>query len=150
MAKNIAAAVEQLALPVAQGLGLEIWDVEFVKEGADYFLRVFIDKPEGVSIEDCEQFSRAFDPVLDEADPVDKAYCFEVSSPGIERELTRPEHFEKLKGQEIRVCLYRPKDGKKEFIGTLISGGDEVIIESDNEQLKFSKQDCAAVRLRGF
>ena len=150
MAKNVAATVEEFALPVAKELGLSIWDCEFVKEGADYYLRVYIDKDGGVTTDDCERFSRALDPILDEKDPIDKSYCFEVSSPGLERLLTRPEHFEQMKGEEVKVTLYRSIDGQKEFTGVLVSGGEEITVESGGEQLKFSKKDCAAVRLRVF
>ena len=87
---NTVAAVWQIAQPIAESLGLELWDVRFVKEGADWFLRIFIDKEDGVSIDDCEAMSRAIDKPLDDADPISQSYCLEVSSPGVERELVRP------------------------------------------------------------
>lgn len=150
MAKNIALTVEKLALPVAEQLGLEIWDVEFVKEGTDWFLRVYIDKPDGITTDDCELFSRTFDPILDEADPIDKSYCFEVSSPGIERALTKPEHYEKLMGEQLRLSLYKAIDGKKEIVGKLVSYGDEITVEADGTNINVSKKNCAAVRLCAF
>ena len=91
---NTVAAVWDIAAPIAEQLGLDIWDIRFVKEGADWFLRIFIDKDGGVTIEDCENMSRAMDAPLDEADPIPQSYCLEVSSPGVERELTRDSHFE--------------------------------------------------------
>ncbi len=150
MAKNIAQTVEKLALPIAEKLGLEIWDVEFVKEGADWFLRVYIDKSDGITTDDCELFSRTFDPILDEADPIDKSYCFEVSSPGIERTLTKPEHYERLMGEPLRLSLYKAIDGKKEIIGKLISYGDEITVEVDGAEININKKNCAAVRLCAF
>ena len=95
---NTAAAVRALAEPIAAQLGLSVWDVTFTKEGAQWYLRIYIDKPDGVDIDDCERMTRAIDPVLDEADPIEDAYLLEVSSPGIERELTRADHFELCRG----------------------------------------------------
>lgn len=106
-----AAVCRALAEPLAQRLGLRIWDVRFVKEGADWYLRVFIDREGGVSIDDCVDLSRLLSPALDEADPIDCSYCLEVSSPGVERELTRPEHFEAYTGRPVTVRLIRPRDG---------------------------------------
>lgn len=106
-----------LAEPLARQLGLRIWDVRFVKEGADWYLRVFIDRDGGVSIDDCVDLTRLLSPALDEADPIDQSYCLEVSSPGVERELTRPEHFEAYRGRAVTVRLIRPRDGQRDFTG---------------------------------
>lgn len=120
--KGVVSVVEQLALPIAQELSLEIWDVQFVKEGSTYFLRVFIDREGGVTIEDCEAMSRALDRELDRVDPIEQSYCLEVSSPGIERLLTRDRHFEKYLGQKIKTRLIRPDaEGRREIAGTLTS-----------------------------
>ena len=100
---NVVQAVWQIAEPIARELGLEIWDIRFLKEGADWFLRIFIDKEGGIDISDCENMSRAIDKPLDEADPIEQSYCLEVSSPGVERDLVRPEHFERYKGADIKV-----------------------------------------------
>ena len=89
---SIAEKVFDLVKPNADELGLTLWDVKFLKEGASYYLRIFIDKPDGISIDDCTNMSHSVDPILDEADLIDKAYYFEVCSTGLERELTRPEH----------------------------------------------------------
>ena len=97
--------VRALALPLAEELSLRVWDIRFEKEGASWYLRIFIDKPGGVTIEDCEALSRAIDPVLDEADPISVPYYLEVSSPGLGRELTCPAHFEEMMGREVRVLL---------------------------------------------
>lgn len=147
MAKNIAQTVEKLALPIAEQLGLEIWDVEFVKEGTDWFLRVYIDKPDGITTDDCELFSRTFDPILDREDPIDKSYCFEVSSPGIERLLTKPAHYERFMGEQLRLSLYKAVDGKKEIIGKLVAYGDEITVEVNGAEININKKNCAAVRL---
>ena len=94
--KSVALHVRELVAPTADELGLKLWDVEYVKEGADYVLRITIDSDEGITIDDCERFHRAIDPVIDEDDPIENSYKLEVSSPGVERVLTRPEHFEEF------------------------------------------------------
>lgn len=101
-------AVHALAEPVAAQQGCEIWDVEYVKEAGGRYLRVYIDKPDGVSIQDCENFSRALDPILDEADPIPDSYVFEVSSAGAERQLKRPSDFARFLGAQVEVRLYQP------------------------------------------
>ena len=116
---NTAAAVWEIAAPIAEQLGLQLWDIRFVKEGADWFLRIFFDKEGGVSIEDCEAMSRAIDQPLDDADPIEQSYCLEVSSPGLERELTREAHLQQYCGQKIKVRLIRPREGQREFAGVL-------------------------------
>ena len=105
---NTVAICRELAQPFADQLGLMLWDVRFVKEGAAWYLRYLIDKEGGVTIDDCVALSRLINPVLDEADPIDQSYCLEVMSPGIERELTRPEHFEAYLDWAIVVKLIRP------------------------------------------
>ena len=105
-------------------MGLRLWDVRFEKEGSGWYLRYFIDKPGGVCIDDCERFSRAVDPLLDEADPIEQSYCLEVSSPGVERELTRPWHFEENLGRPVTARLISPRGGVREFSGTLLRYAD--------------------------
>ncbi len=117
--KNIAGTVRELITPIADELGYMIWDVEYVKEGADMILRITIDKDEGIDIEDCEKMSRAIDPVIDEADPIETSYRMEVSSPGVERTLSRPEHFEKCIGEKVEIRLYAPVNGQKQVVGVL-------------------------------
>ena len=110
--------VWELCQPIVEGFGLSLWDVRYVKEGADRFLRVYIDKPEGIDINDCENVSRAINGPLDELDPIEEAYCLEVCSPGIERELIRDEHFMQFIGADIMVKMLRPIDGiGREFKG---------------------------------
>lgn len=146
---NVVAHVENIAAPIAEKLGLSIWDIEFVKEGSTYFLRFFIDKNCGVGIDDCEAFSRAIDPVLDETDPIEQSYCLEVSSPGIERELKRDWHFEKYIGAMIKVRLIRPDDkGRRDLVGKLAAfDGEYVTIDLGGETLLFRRLETAYVRL---
>lgn len=153
MAKlNTVETVRQLALPYAQELGLSIWDVRFVKEGADWFLRIFIDKEGGVGINDCVDFSHAIDKPLDDADPIPQSYTLEVCSPGLERELTRPEHFEKCIGRSVIVKLIRPIDGQRDFIGTLESydEGNITVITQDETGFTFTKKEASWVKLNDF
>ena len=145
--KELEKKVLQIALPIAQQLNLEIWDIQFVKEGSEYYLRIAIDKPEGISIDDCKDFSHAIDPLLDEYDPIDTTYYLEVSSPGLGRQLTRPEHFEKMLGEEIKVGLYQAINGQKEFTGKLVSYGDNLVIKTEDEELTFEKKQISVVKL---
>ena len=122
---KVAQTVYDLALPLAEGLGLVLWDVDFCKEGADYNLLVTIDRPDGgVGLEDCEALSRALSPLLDEKDPIEESYCLEVSSAGLGRELVREEHFTAFLGKPVEVRLYAPQNGKKKLTGTLAAFGD--------------------------
>ena len=150
---RIAQQVWDLALPVAAAQGIELWDVTYTKEAGQWYLRVYIDKDGGVGINDCEAFSRAFDPVLDEADPIEGSYVFEVSSAGAERELKRPSDFEKFLGSKVEVRLYKGVDGSKSFTGKLlaydaVNGG--VTIETGGKERTFEKAAVAAVHLSIF
>ena len=124
---KITETVRQFAEPVVQAHGCSLWDVEYVREGADWFLRLYIDKPGGVDINDCEAISRAVDPILDEKDPIPDSYSFEVCSAGLERVLKRPGDFEQFMGSMVLVRLYQPKDGKKEIVGTLAGYDDGAV-----------------------
>ena len=147
---NTVRKVTELAGPIAEGLGLSLWDVRFVKEGTLYYLRIFIDKEGGVSVDDCEAMSRAIDKPLDDLDPIEQSYILEVCSPGIERELTRPEHFEAMKGQQVRVTLFRPVDGCREITGRLAGLRDRQIILTDGgREISIEKKDAVSVRLTG-
>ena len=112
MAK-VTEAVAALALPAVEAAGCTLWDVEYVKEAGVWFLRLYIDKEGGVSIDDCEAVSRPVSDLLDEADPIEGSYTFEVSSAGADRALKKPEHFEKFRGEEVEVKLYRPREDRK-------------------------------------
>ena len=149
---NTVAAVRALAQPVAEALGLRLWDVRFLKEGATWYLRIFIDKPGGVSIDDCVDMTHALNPVLDEADPIEQSYCLEVSSPGIERELTRDEQFEAYRGAKIKVRTIRPVDGARDFNGTLedFDDGQITLRTADGAGISFQKKEVSWVKLDAF
>ena len=140
--------VAELALPFVQEAGCSLWDVEYVKEAGSWFLRVYIDKEEGVSITDCEAVSRPLSDALDEADPIEGSYVLEVSSAGADRVLKKVEHFQQFVGAEVELRLYRPRDGKKDLIGNLVSYEDgNVTVECAGEQILFEKKEVAQVRL---
>ena len=146
---KVTEVVAKLAEPVVTAHGCELWDVEYVREGSDYFLRLYLDKEGGVDICDCEAISRAMDPILDEADPIATSYIFEVCSAGLERALKRPSDFERFMGSAITVKLYRPRNGLKEIPCTL-TGYDngKVTVLSGKETITFEKSEVALVRLR--
>lgn len=147
---NIAESVKAIAEPIAESFGVRVWDVRFLKEGAEWYLRIFIDKEVGVNINDCENVSRAIDPLLDEKDFISQNYILEVSSPGLERELSRDEHFEEYIGKDVKVRLIRPMEGLgKEFCGVLKEAkGSELTIEdySGENQVTINKKDTAWVK----
>ncbi|MEG1630764.1 MAG: ribosome maturation factor RimP [Hydrogenoanaerobacterium sp.] len=147
--KNTVELVTKLAQPVADEMGLVLWDVRFEKEGASWYLRLFIDKPEGVDILNCESFSHAIDKLLDAADPIEQSYFLEVGSPGIERELVHDWHFKAYMGELVVVRLFRPKDGQKEFVGRLVKYKDDFITvaSSDGAEHEFALSETAFVRL---
>lgn len=136
--------VAELARPYVEQAGCTLWDVEYVKEAGEWFLRVYIDKEDGVCIDDCEAVSRPLSDALDEADPIAGSYTFEVSSAGLDRALKRPEHFELSMGRQVDVKLYRPVDGRKEYTGVLTGYEDGDVTVDDK---RFSKKDIAQVRL---
>ena len=140
--------VAALAAPVVEAAGCSLWDVEYVKEAGQWFLRLYIDKEGGISIEDCEAVSRPMSDLLDEADPIEGSYVFEVSSAGADRVLKTPEHFEQFMDTEVEVKLYRPREGRKEFVGLLKSYEDgNVSIDVNGQNADFTKQEIALVRL---
>ena len=140
--------VHALAEPIAQENGCEIWDVEYVREAGTWFLRVYLDRADGVTIDHCEAVSRALDVKLDEADPIEGSYVLEVSSPGADRVLRKPEHFERFLGEQVEVRLYRPVDGVKSLVGALQNYADgDVTIETPTGPHMLTKQDIAQIRL---
>lgn len=146
---NTAQRVETLVRPVVEGMGLRLWDVVFEKEGPDWYLRVLIDKDGMMDTDTCAEVSHALDPILDEADPIDQSYYLEVGSPGLGRRLTRPEHYEALKGEKIRVKLIRPNEnGVREFAGVLTSReGSTVTVEAEAGSIQFEANAAASVNL---
>ena len=130
-----------------EDLGLKLWDVRYVKEGASWYLRIFIDKEGGVTIDDCTDVSHAVDPILDEADPIDASYYLEVCSPGINRELKTKEHFTAFLGSEITVTLYKAVDGVKIFSGTLKEYQNGPVMLINGEEKAFSEAEVAKANL---
>ncbi len=153
--KNTAALVREMAQPICDELGLFLWDVRYEKEGATYYLRVFIDSDDGISIEDCENVTRPLNKLLDEKDPIKEQYVLEVGSPGLGRELRRPEHFEACIGDALKIKLIRPAaDGRKEFLVGLDSYDKEKLYghETDDdgnvlEPIEIRISDCAYIKL---
>lgn len=141
--------VEALVRPVVEGMNLRLWDVRFEKEGPDWFLRVLIDRDEPLDTDTCEAVSRAIDPLLDEADPIEQSYYLEVGSPGLGRKLTRPEHYEAVRGQKVSVKLYRANEnGVKEFSGILTSReGNTITVEGPAGPMQFELSAVSTVRL---
>ena len=147
---NVAEKVYGLIKETVEAQGVSLWDVRFLKEGASWYLRVFIDKPEGISIDDCTNVSHAIDPIIDDADPIDVSYYLEVCSAGTERELTRQSHFEASIGKTVKIKLYKALDGVKELTGTLKAAADTVTIETDGGEYEFSYKDISKARLCDF
>lgn len=146
--RTIETRTEEVLAPIAEANGVEIYDVEYVKEGSDWYLRAYIDKPEGVNILDCENVSRALSDKLDEEDFIDEAYILEVSSPGLGRTLKKDKHLEKSLGEEVELRLYKPKDKQKEFAGILKAFDENsVTIETQEKEKVFARSEIALIRL---
>ena len=147
--KNTETKVLAIVEPILADKALELADLEFVKEGPNWYLRIYIDKEGGVTIEDCESVSRILEKKLDEKDPIEQAYILEVSSPGIDRPLKKPEHFQKYMGEIIDIKLYKPLEGKKEYQGELkqFENGIITIIDENDKEIQFVQKETASVRL---
>ena len=150
MREEIEKRFGELLAPIAEGLGVSVYDVEYVKEAGENYLRAYIDKEGGVTIDDCEAVSRALDAPLDAADFISEEYILEVSSPGLTRKLTKDSHFEKSMGLAVDVLSFKPRDGKKEWTGTLEGFTKaEVSIRTEEEGLlAFPRKELAYVKLR--
>lgn len=146
---SIKTTIEDIANPIAESMNFELVDIEYVKEGKDKFLRIYIDKYEGsIGVEDCKEFSKALNLKIEEIDPIKEAYYLEVSSPGIDRALKKDSDFERFKGRDVDVKLYKALDKRKEFQGELLGLFDDVIkINEEGNILEFDKKDIAIVRL---
>ncbi|MBE6538546.1 MAG: ribosome maturation factor RimP [Ruminococcaceae bacterium] len=145
---NVVTAVRAIAEPLAESLGYFIWDVEYVREGAQWYLRITIDSEDGINIEDCEKMHRAIDPLLDEADPIEEAYNLEVSSPGIERDLKNDMQISACVDWDVEVKLYAPLDGSKLYRGVLLGlteEGDIGIRLQDGEEKIFNRASVAKI-----
>ena len=146
--KTVAETVAELAEPLCREFGFILWDVEYVREGADMILRLTIDTDAegGITIDDCEKLHRAIDPLLDEADPIEEAYMLAVSSPGVERTLTKPLHFERMAGSDVNFRFYAARGGAKTMRAVLRgydAESDEIVAERDGEEIRIPKKDVA-------
>ena len=139
---------EELVTPLIEQNNFELVDIEYVKEGSNWYLRVYIDKPGGINVDDCELISRALSDKLDEEDFIDDAYILEVSSPGLGRPLKKDKDFERSLGEDVEIKLYRMKDGTKDYRGFLKSyNKEEIVIEDNDEEITFKRREIALVRL---
>lgn len=146
---NIASRVYDLVKETVEECGCILWNVEFVKEGSDHNLIIYIDKPEGISLDDCEMVNDAVEPILDEADPIEGSYYLEISSPGLERELKTSDHIKAFIGERVIVKLYAAKDGKKAFDGKIASFDEEkseITLEAESETVVLTLKDCASIK----
>ena len=149
--KNIAGVVAELLAPVVEELGYDLWDVVYEKEGSMWYLRITIDKFEGITIDDCELVHRTIDPILDEADPIENSYNLEVSSPGIERELRTPQHIVAFTGtgETVEVKFFAPKNGVKSVLGTIEAydaDTDTLTLAVGDEAMSVTRSECARIR----
>ena len=147
---NAAERVYTLIKETVEQQGVTLWDVRFLKEGASWYLRVFIDKADGITINDCTDVSHAIDPIIDEADPIDVPYYLEVCSPGLERELTRDFHYAWAVEKEIKIKLYKAIDGQKEFRGILKSAGEEIVLQTEDGEKSFNIKEISKANLCDF
>lgn len=146
---TVASRVAELVKDAVEECGCTLWDVEFVKEGTDHNLVIYIDKPEGISLDDCEMVNDAVEPIIDEADPIEGSYYLEISSPGLERELKTSEHIKAFVGERVMAKLYAPKDGKKTFDGVISAFNDEngvLTLDVDGNCTDFDIKDIASLK----
>ena len=150
--KNTVARVEEIVKPIAESLSLELWDITFSKEGTDWYLRIFIDKDGGVSIDDCVDLTHAVTKPLDDADPISQSYMLEVSSPGVERELKKESHFEKYLGYPVMLRTIRPIDNVRDFGGILkaYENGEITLKLRDGREITVNKKETSYVKLDDF
>lgn len=148
-AKNTADRVAELVRPAVEALGLQLWDVRFLKEGASWYLRVYIDSENGIDINNCTDVSHAIDPIIDEADPISQAYYLEVCSPGLCRELKTDRHFEVMQGSEVLVHTVRPlEDGQRDIAGVLKErNADSVVVATEGGELAIPRSNVSSVKL---
>lgn len=146
--KKVTEVCAELALPFVEAAGCTLWDVEYVREAGTWYLRVYIDAPGGVNIDQCEAVSRPLSDKLDEADPIEGSYVLEVGSAGADRALKKPEHFAAFIGAAVDVKLYRPRNGSKEYTGELVCyGSGDVTLLAAGQEICFEKKEVANVRL---
>lgn len=146
---NLVSRITEMIESAVNDCGCTLWDVEFVKEGSDFNLVVYIDKPEGITLDDCEMVNDAIEPILDENDPIEGSYYLEVSSPGLERELKTPAHIKAFIGERVIVKLYAAKDGRKVFDATIVDFDEEkseLVIMSGEEEIRLDEKEVASIK----
>lgn len=146
---NVASRVAELVKDVVEECGCTLWDVEFVKEGPDHNLIIYIDKPDGISLTDCEMVNDAVEPVIDEADPIDGSYYLEISSPGLERELKTPEHIKAFVGTEVNIKLFTAHEGKKAYSGIISEYNEEsdtLTVECGANSVILERKQCSSIK----
>ncbi|AWH76979.1 ribosome maturation factor RimP [Clostridioides difficile] len=149
MKKNLEATIEEIVTKITDEHGFEMVDVEYVKEAGEYYLRVYIDKEEGISLNECELVSRELSPILDEKDPIKENYFLEVSSPGLDRALKKDRDFVRYQGRDVDLKLYKPLNGCKQFEGELVglTEDNNIKIIVNGKEMEFNRKDVAIVRL---
>ena len=147
MAKNIEEKVEQVIEKTINELVYELYDVEYAKEGKDYFLRIFIDKNEGIDLNDCEKVNDAVNPILDAADYIKEQYFLEISSPGIERTLRKDKHLKQNIGEKVEIKLFKPINKQKNIIGILKDyNAEQIEIETSEEVCKIDRKNISIIK----
>ncbi|WP_042272851.1 ribosome maturation factor RimP [[Clostridium] dakarense] len=149
MKRSIEATIEEIVSPITDAKGFEIVDIEYVKEAGEYYLRVFLDKEGGISLNDCEAVSRELSEILDVKDPIKDNYFLEVSSPGLDRPLKKDKDFVRYQGRDVEIKLYKPLNGSKQFEGELVGLTEDKNIKViiDENEVEFNKKEVALVRL---
>ena len=149
MKKSIEATIEELVQPIIDSNNFELVDIEYVKEAGEYYLRIFVDKEGGISLNECEVVSRALSEILDVKDPIKDNYYLEVSSPGLDRPLKKDKDFVKYQGRDVEIKLYKPLNGSKQLEAELVGLTEDKKIKViiDNEEVEFDKKDVALIRL---
>lgn len=146
--KKVEDVVQEFTLPILDKLGYELVDIEYKKEGSNWYLRIYIDKPEGITIDDCQQASEKISDKLDEVDPIPHNYFLEVSSPGLDRPLKKDKDFERYKGYKVDIKLYKPINGTKDLTGELVGlENGNILIRANEDVISFKRDEVASVRL---
>ena len=149
MRKSVEATIEEIVQPIVDEKNFEIVDIEYVKEAGEYYLRVYLDKEGGISLSDCEVVSRELSEILDKKDPIKENYFLEVSSPGLDRPLKKDKDFERYKGRDVEIKLYKPMNGSNEFEGELVglTEDNNIKVIIDNQEVEFTRKEVALIRL---
>ena len=149
MRKSVEATIEEIVQPIVDAKNFEIVDIEYVKEAGEYYLRVYLDKEGGISLRDCEVVSRELSEILDKKDPIKENYFLEVSSPGLDRPLKKDKDFERYKGRDVEIKLYKSMNGSKQFEGELVglTEDNNIKVIIDNQEVEFTRKEVALIRL---